>query len=143
MELRIARGGDIHRIEPAVLDQETCNGRSILALSAAAASGHAVRRYLQARLRPELGPAPAKALSDFYAAMFTMILEASHAVSKSRLEESIACIRNVRGAWVIAARDPSVGKILPRELRTREEKYRAATRPEPYDGEAPVSRWSA
>ncbi len=126
-----------------MLDQETCNGRSILALSAAAASGHAVRRYLQARLRPELGPAPAKALSDFYAAMFTMILEASHAVSKSRLEESIACIRNVRGAWVIAARDPSVGKILPRELRTREEKYRAATRPEPYDGEAPVSRWSA
>jgi flagellar secretion chaperone FliS len=99
--------------------------------------------YLQARLRPELGPAPAKALSDFYAAMFTMILEASHAVSKTRLEESIACIRNVRGAWVIAAHDPSVGKILPRELRTREEKYRAATRPEPYDGEAPVSRWSA
>jgi flagellar secretion chaperone FliS len=99
--------------------------------------------YLQARLRPELGPAPAKALSDFYAAMFTMILEASHVVSKTRLEESIACIRNVRGAWVIAARDPTVGKILPRELRTREEKYRPAARPEPYDGEAPVSRWSA
>jgi flagellar secretion chaperone FliS len=99
--------------------------------------------YLQARLRPELGPAPAKALSDFYAAMFTMILEASHDVSKPRLEESIACIRNVRGAWVIVARDPTVGKILPRELRTREEKYRPATRPEPYDGEAPVSRWSA
>jgi len=99
--------------------------------------------YLQARLRPELGPAPAKALADFYAAMFTMILEASHVASKTRLEESIACIRNVRGAWVIAARDPTVGKILPRELRTREEKYRPATRPEPYDGEAPVSRWSA
>jgi flagellar protein FliS len=99
--------------------------------------------YLQARLRLELGPAPAKALSDFYAAMFTMILEASHVVSKTRLEESIACIRNVRGAWVIAARDPTVGKILSRELRTREEKYHPATRPEPYDGEAPVSRWSA
>jgi flagellar protein FliS len=83
--------------------------------------------YLQARLRPELGPAPAKALADFYAAMFTMILEASHVASKTRLEESIACIRNVRGAWVIAARDPTVGKILPRELRTREEKYRPAT----------------
>jgi flagellar protein FliS len=49
----------------------------------------------------------------------------------------------VREAWVIAARDPIVGKILPRELRTREEKYRPASRPEPYDGEAPVSRWSA
>ncbi|HWZ52160.1 MAG TPA: hypothetical protein VNW54_11925 [Granulicella sp.] len=41
------------------------------------------------------------------------------------------------------ARDPAVGKILPRELRTREEKYRPAVRPEPYDGEAPTSRWSA
>jgi flagellar secretion chaperone FliS len=99
--------------------------------------------YLQARLRPDLGPAPAKALSDFYAAMFTMILEASHVVSKTRLEESIACIRNVREAWAVAARDPTVGKILPRELRTREEKYRPPSRPEPYDGEAPVSRWSA
>jgi flagellar protein FliS len=99
--------------------------------------------YLQARLRPDLGPDPAKALSDFYAAMFTMILEASHAASRVGLEESIACIRNVREAWVIAARDPAVGKVLPRELRTREERYRPASRPEPYDGEAPVSRWSA
>src|SRR5271154_5909194 len=38
--------------------------------------------YLQARLRPDLGPEPARALSDFYAAMFTMILDASHAASK-------------------------------------------------------------
>jgi flagellar secretion chaperone FliS len=99
--------------------------------------------YLQARLRPDLGPAPAKALSDFYAAMFTMILEASHAVSKQRLEAAIACIRNVREAWAVAAQDPTVGKILPRELRTREEKYRAPTRPDVSDNEAPVSRWSA
>jgi flagellar protein FliS len=99
--------------------------------------------YLQARLRPDLGPDPAKALSDFYAAMFTMVLEASHAASKAGLEESIACMRNVREAWVVAARDPAVGKVLPRELRTREEKYSSVSRPEPYDGEAPVSRWSA
>jgi flagellar protein FliS len=99
--------------------------------------------YLQARLRPDLGPAPAKALSDFYAAMFTMILEASHAASKVGLEESIACIRNVRDAWVVAARDPAVGKVLPRELRTREERCRPTSCPEPYDGEAPASRWSA
>jgi flagellar secretion chaperone FliS len=102
-----------------------------------------VLMYLQARLRPELGPAPAKALSDFYAAMFTMILDASHSASKIGFEESIACIRNVREAWVIAARDPAVGKVLPRELRTREEKCRPASRHEPCDGEAPISRWSA
>jgi len=99
--------------------------------------------YLQARLRPDLGPEPARALSDFYAAMFTMILDASHAASKEGFDDSITCIRNVRDAWVVAARDPAVGKVLPRELRTREEKYRPANRPEPYDGEAPVSRWSA
>ena len=100
--------------------------------------------YLQARLRPDLGPDPAKALSDFYAAMFTLILEASHQASVPRFEESIACIRNVRDAWVVAARDPAVGKLLPRELRTREEKYHASTRPEPNDSDVPaVLRWSA
>jgi flagellar protein FliS len=100
--------------------------------------------YLQARLRPDLGPAPAKALSDFYGAMFTMILEASHKASPQGFEESIACIRNVRDAWVIAARDPVVGKVLPRELRTREEKYRSSARPESSDGESSAAfRWSA
>jgi len=101
--------------------------------------------YLQARLRPDLGEAPATALSDFYAAMFTMTLEASHKASKEQFEATIACIRNVRDAWVVAARDPQVGRVLPRELRTVEERYVAPTavKPEPYDGEAPSSRWSA
>jgi flagellar secretion chaperone FliS len=100
--------------------------------------------YLQARLRPDLGPDPAKALSDFYAAMFTMILEASHQASVARFEESITCIRNVRDAWVVAARDPAVGKLLPRELRTREEKFRSSARPESHESDAPVAfRWSA
>jgi flagellar protein FliS len=100
--------------------------------------------YLQARLRPELGPAPSAALSEFYTAMFNKTLEASYAASVEQFEVTIACIRNVRDAWVVAARDPAVGKLLPRELRTFEEKFRpATTRPEPYDGEAPVTRWSA
>jgi flagellar protein FliS len=34
--------------------------------------------YLEARLRPDIGGEPARALSDFYAAMFTMTLESSH-----------------------------------------------------------------
>jgi flagellar protein FliS len=79
--------------------------------------------YLQARLRPDVGGKPAAALGEFYAAMFTMALEASHYASVEQFEETIACVRNVRDAWVIAARDPEAGKVLPRELRTREERF--------------------
>ncbi len=97
--------------------------------------------YLQARLRPDVGGDAAASLSDFYAAMFTMMLEASHAESVVGFEEVILCIRNVRDAWVIVARDPTAGRVLPRELRTREEKFM------PRDA-APVEilksvRWSA
>ena len=85
--------------------------------------------YLQARLRPDLGGKPAAALSDFYAAMFTMTLEASHAESREQLIEVIACVRNVREAWVIVARDPEANRVLPRELRTAEERRPAASAP--------------
>jgi len=81
-----------------------------------------VLMYLQARLRPDLGGAAAQALSDFYAAMFTMALEASRYESVEQFQEVILCIRNVRDAWTVAGRDPEVGKVLPRELRTREER---------------------
>jgi flagellar protein FliS len=103
-----------------------------------------VLMYLQARLRPELAPGPANALSDFYAAMFTMTLEASHAGSIDQFLKVISCVRNVREAWVIASRDPAAGRVLPRELRTSEETvYLSATRQEAYDGEATGSRWQA
>ncbi|SNS96456.1 flagellar protein FliS [Granulicella rosea] len=99
--------------------------------------------YLQARLRPELGQAAASALSDFYAAMFTMTLEASHLASREQFEEVIGCVRNVREAWALAAKDPLVGRVLPRELKTTEEKF-TRLNPQPvFDSEAPASRWSA
>jgi len=79
--------------------------------------------YLQARLRPDVGGKPAESLADFYAAMFTLTLEASHIASVEGFDEVIACIRNVRDAWTIVARDPAAGKVLPRELRTREERF--------------------
>lgn len=78
--------------------------------------------YLEARLRPDIGGAPALALSDFYAAMFTMTLEASHAASRDDLLAVIACVRNVRDAWLIVARDPEANRVLPRELRTSAER---------------------
>jgi len=78
--------------------------------------------YLQARLRPDVGGAPAASLADFYSAMFQMTLEASHRESKDDLLDVIACIRNVRDAWVVVARDPQANRVLPRELRTAEER---------------------
>jgi flagellar protein FliS len=99
--------------------------------------------YLQARLRPDVGGNVAASLSDFYAAMFTMTLEASQLESRELFEEVIACVRNVRDAWVIAAHDPEAGRVLPRELRTREERFVPVGAAQANDGEAVSSRWLA
>jgi flagellar protein FliS len=99
--------------------------------------------YLQARLRPDVGGRVTTTLSDFYATMFTMTLEASHSESVEQFQEVIACVRNVRDAWMIVARDPEAGRVLPRELRTREEKFAPITAIRAADSEAAVSRWLA
>lgn len=99
--------------------------------------------YLQARLRPDLGGSVAASLADFYATMFTMTLEASHIASREEFEEVIACVRNVRDAWVIVARDPEAGRVLPRELRTREEKFVPISENHAPVSEATASRWLA
>jgi flagellar protein FliS len=83
--------------------------------------------YLQARLRTDIGGKPAAALADFYTAMFTMTLEASHVASRKQFAEVISCLRNVRDAWLVVARDPEAQKLLPRELRSQAERYAAST----------------
>lgn len=99
--------------------------------------------YLQARLRPDLGATVAASLADFYSTMFTLTLEASHLESKEQFQEVIGFVRNVREAWVVVARDPEAGRVLPRELRTREEKYLLSPEALGSAGEAVASRWSA
>jgi flagellar protein FliS len=99
--------------------------------------------YLQARLRPDVGGSAATSLSDFYAAMFTLTLEASHFASKEQFVDVIACVRNVRDAWVIVAKDPAAGRLLPRELRTREEKMLPVNVTQPAEEVQRASRWSA
>lgn len=98
--------------------------------------------YLQARLRPDVGGDAAASLSDFYAAMFTLTLEASHAASPEGFDEVIACVNNVRDAWVIVARDPEAGRVLPRELRTREERFSSPAAAETSPS-GTTSKWSA
>ena len=97
--------------------------------------------YLQARLRPDVGGTAATSLADFYAAMFTLTLEASHVASVEGFEDVIRCVQNVRDAWAIVALDPEAGRILPRELRTREEKFVSPVAVAEVISVAP--RWSA
>jgi flagellar protein FliS len=99
--------------------------------------------YLQARLRTDLGGDTATTLSDFYSAMFTLSLEASHEASIEKFHEVIACVKNVRDAWVIVARDPAAGRVLPRELRTREERFMPVVEAVSTPSEPTASRWSA
>ncbi|MEO8734956.1 MAG: flagellar export chaperone FliS [Edaphobacter sp.] len=99
--------------------------------------------YLQAKLRPDLGGNVTPTLADFYAEMFTMTLEASQLESQEQFKEVIACVRNVRDAWVIVARDPEAGRVLPRELRTREEKFVPIAETNSVPSESRASRWLA
>ncbi|SEC46563.1 flagellar export chaperone FliS [Terriglobus roseus] len=101
--------------------------------------------YLEARLRPDIGGSPAGALSDFYAAMFTMTLEASREGSAEALRKVIDCVRNVKEAWGVVARDPVANRVLPRELRTAAERQPLpGTMPRSQSSSPPLPmRWSA
>jgi len=85
--------------------------------------------HLQARLRMDVGGSPAKALSDFYTAMFALALQGSQEQSKEKLLQAIADIRNVREAWQQVALDPAAQRMVPRNLRTVEERIGAASLP--------------
>lgn len=55
--------------------------------------------HLQARLRMDIGGRPAEVLSEFYASIFALTLQASQTASTDRFREVIQCVRNVRDAW--------------------------------------------
>jgi flagellar protein FliS len=85
--------------------------------------------HLQARLRMDLGGSPARSLSDFYTAMFALALQGSQEKSPARLLHAIACIRNVREAWQQVSLDPEAQQMIPRNLRTVEERIGSANLP--------------
>lgn len=72
--------------------------------------------HLQARLRMDVGGQPAQALSEFYAAIFAQILQASQAASTAKFQHAIDCVRNVRDAWREVARDPKANSDVPQKL---------------------------
>lgn len=96
--------------------------------------------HLQSRLRMDIGGSSAKALSEFYASIFALCLEGSRLESTARLKEAIGCIRDVREAWSVAARDPEVLRLLHKEGDAGPFAAGAAVRAP--SAEAAASSWS-
>ena len=68
--------------------------------------------HLQSRLRMDTGGSSAKALAEFYAAIFALCVDGSRLASTTRLREAISCIRDVREAWHTVSRDSDVVRLL-------------------------------
>jgi len=62
--------------------------------------------HLQATLDKNVGGAMAETLSEFYTAMFALMLQGSQGNSRKKFEQVIANVRNVREAWKQVAADP-------------------------------------
>jgi flagellar protein FliS len=93
--------------------------------------------HLQARLRMDVGGRPAQSLSEFYAATFAQILQASQSASKQKFQHAIDCVRNVRDAWREVARDPETNSVAPHPAMMQ-----ARPAVEPADA-ASSSNWTA
>ena len=98
--------------------------------------------HLQSRLRMDVGGSSAKALSEFYAAIFALCLEGSRLSSSERLKEAIACVRDVREAWFIVSKDPEVVRFLAAEQAKQKVRLPTPPPPVPISGEA-ASSWTA
>lgn len=68
--------------------------------------------HLQSRLRMDTGGSSAKALAEFYAAIFALCIDGSRLASAARLKEAISCVRDVREAWHTISKDPEVIRLL-------------------------------
>jgi flagellar protein FliS len=68
--------------------------------------------HLQATLKMDIGGKPAETLGDFYTAMFALMLQGSQANSREKFEHVIACVKNVREAWMQAARNPEFSRAV-------------------------------
>lgn len=71
--------------------------------------------HLQATLDKDIGGKPAESLSDFYVAMFALMLQGSQANSRKKFEQVIANVRNVRDAWKQVLADSRKSWVTPEE----------------------------
>jgi flagellar secretion chaperone FliS len=78
----------------AAVDRGDIHGRRVAVKRALA-----ILIHLQARLRMDIGGRPAQVLSEYYASMFALIVQASLGASTARFEEVITNVRSIRDAW--------------------------------------------
>ena len=98
--------------------------------------------HLQARLRMDIGGRPALVLSEFYASMFALIVQASLGASAQRFEEVIGCVRSIRDAWKQVAAETSQAPIAPvPQIPIAKPRIVQLNPPPAESGEA--SRWTA
>jgi flagellar protein FliS len=95
--------------------------------------------HLQARLRMDIGGRPAQVLSEFYASMFALTVQASLGASAERFEEVIGFVRSVRDAWKQVAAETAQALPAPPAPVARPRMVQLA--PPSEAGEA--SRWTA
>ena len=72
--------------------------------------------HLQATLDKEIGGKPAESLSDFYVAMFALMLQGSQGNSRKKFEQVIVNVRNVRDAWKRILADSQVSQLTPIQM---------------------------
>jgi len=97
--------------------------------------------HLQARLRMDVGGRPAQVLSEFYATIFSEILQASQAASVPKFEHTIDCVRNVRDAWRQVALDSTVN---PSPIQVHAAQHSSSFDGEEYASEGTYgSNWNA
>jgi len=130
--------------------------RFLYAASAAVERGDAVGRrnavkraldiviHLQARLRMDVGGRPALVLSEFYASIFSEILQASQSASRQKFDHAIDCVRNVRDAWRQVAKDPAVNPAPLQVASMASRHEQSSFDSDEYGSEVAVgSRWNA
>jgi flagellar protein FliS len=94
--------------------------------------------HLQARLRMDIGGRPAQVLSEFYASMFALTVQASLGASTQRFEEVIGCVRSIRDAWKQVAVETA--QLAPSAMPA---KPRIVHRTPPAAENSEASRWTA
>ena len=100
----------------------------------------AILIHLQARLRMDIGGRPAQVLSEFYASMFALILQASVGNSTERFEEVIGFVRTIRDTWrQVAAETP---RETPQPVPAPTPRVVRLSAPQPTESET-ASRWTA
>jgi len=100
----------------------------------------AILIHLQARLRMDIGGRPAQVLSEFYASMFALTVQASLGASVERFEEVIGCVRSIRDAWRQVAAETSQAAPTPQPAAAKPRIVQLSPLPMETDQ---ASRWTA